>query len=81
VVTPNPHSWIALFPFARSCRTCNASIELVPGLDMTEKGSAMKKIAKQVTQLSLEQLEAASGGASGWRRIPRPRKPIGGRPK
>jgi hypothetical protein len=48
---------------------------------MTEKGSAMKKVAKQVTQLSLEQLEAASGGASGWRRIPRPRKPIGGRPK
>jgi hypothetical protein len=48
---------------------------------MTAKGSAMKKKdAKKVTELTGDQLDRASGGASGWRRIPRPRKPVGSRP-
>ena len=41
----------------------------------------MNKETKQVKPLSPEQLDTVSGGASGWRRIPRPRRPIGGRPK
>jgi hypothetical protein len=41
-----------------------------------------KKSAKKVTELTGDQLDRASGGASGWRRLPpRPRKPVGSRPK
>ena len=40
-----------------------------------------KKSAKKVTELTGEQLDAVSGGASGWRRLPpRPRSPRGNRP-
>jgi hypothetical protein len=51
---------------------------------MTVKGSAMnKKNVKKLTELTREQLETVAGGASarGWRRTPRPRNPVGNRPR
>jgi hypothetical protein len=51
---------------------------------MTAKGSAMnEKDAKQLTELTREQLEAVAGGASArqWRRVPRPRNKVGNRPR
>ena len=48
-----------------------AGIETVLRLDITVKGSAMeKKDMKQLTELTREQLDTVSGGASGLRRIP-----------